>query len=292
MGAIRVEVNGRSREVTLPSQALIGRGADVFLRLDDETVPTVWVELRWAERRGWAARVLGDPRRTCVSGGGPERDGWVALPAGATLAGPSARIELVDAGPPVPFLVDVVAGEVVTGPALDELVEWLGDDAHVPEDGRLLRDGDAFLAYGRAWRFRAGAPVRATGHDPVDLAHRGVALALRRRDGQFELEFVDGEERAVIRDRTVVAALPYAIARMENEPQGGWLDLDEAALLLCRAEDDGATAERVGVYRSRLLGLLRQRGIGSPERLFERDTRAGRPVRRLGFPPARVTLDL
>ena len=275
MPTLLLTADDRTRAHPLASSTLIGRAPACHLRITDPAVPLYWLEVRWlGDVWGW--RTLGAESRT--RGAGPaDTAGWRRLTASAGRGGRVTLdtriwVELVDGGPPEPFVVDARTGERLVGDALHGLVEcW--PDKLLPLDAegdaaRAYVDGDVFVVAGRAYR----------AHVP-DVPEHTVGARMDLRDGSIDLDldlasrvavFTQGSAEARVRGECVRVLAVYAEARRRDAPEGGWLRPDEAweAWRALGAPTD-APLERLGWERTRLRTNLAHLGVAGLEQLFE-----------------------
>ncbi len=290
MGTLLVRAEGRAAATPLAPSTLVGRHASCLARIDDLSVPLYWLEVRWlgeGAAGAWAWRAMGAVDTTRGSGT-PLHDGWRAMTCAdgrGTRVSLDAdlSVELVDAAPPAPFVVDLASGTAVEGDALEELVEVRGDRI-LPLDAegdtrRALSDGDVFVVEGRAYRAHAPVPVARTLAARIDLRRPGVRLDVDLAG--LVATFSQGKASAVVGGECVRVLGLYREARAADLPRGGWLSPQDAHAAWVEA--GGALLSglaRVGWERSKLRSRLARAGVTGLDALFEvRHDRDGFAVR-------------
>jgi hypothetical protein len=276
MGTLLVGYDDVRRLLPLASTNLVGRSSACLAQVAHPTCPAHWLELRWTGA-GWAWRALAAPDRTRGSGR-PLPDGWTSMDVeddrGTRISlGSDVFVELVDAGPPEPFAWDVLKGEPIDGPALEEVAEVRGDQL-LP----LSAEGDErqALADGACWvHTGAEGPRTLRAHVPTVFAATSASRIDLCRGDVFVL--VDlGEQRATFRQGAVVVNVQgacvrtlvvYGNARDDGE---GWLSAAEAwaAWTELGAHED-RPLDAVGWERARLRQRLDRARVGGLDRLFE-----------------------
>ena len=290
MGTLLVHAEGRVMATPLAPSTLVGRHAGCLARIDDLAVPLYWLEVRWLGEGAagmWAWRAMGAVDTTRGSGT-PLHDGWRAM---ACVDGRGTRVslaadlsvELVDAEPPAPFVVDLATGAPVEGDALEELVE-VRSERLLPLEAegdtrRALSDGDVFVVEGRAYRAHAPSPVAGTLAARIDLRRPGIRLDVDLPT--LTATVSQGKASVVVRGECVRVLALYRSARGDDLPRGGWLsptDAHEGWLELGGAL--ASTLARVGWERSKLRSRLARAGVTGLDALFEvRHDRDGFAVR-------------
>lgn len=298
MATLLLHEAGSVRAFPLPATLLVGRSAGCFVRVAHEACPAHWLELRW-RADAWAWRALAALDRT-YGAGAFLADGWRTLDAREgqgtriRLTGTHVVVELVDAGPPEPFVYDLTADEAVEGEALSELVEVRGD-ALLP----LWAEGDpaAALADGACWVHREGAterilrahvptPVVATLAPRLDLASAGAALEVDL--GAMTAVFHQRDAVATVRGECVRVLAVFLQARLEGE---GWIDASEAWTRWVELGGRGsARLERMSWERGKLRQQLARQGCGALETLFEHRKVGGFVRTRLALEPGQLHL--
>ncbi len=289
MPLLHVQLRDRSHLVRLPGSAVVGRGAACLVRLDDPSVPTHWLEIRWIEG-GWRWRTLAAAARTRGTGMLHD-DGWRGLPV--TTEGRPQRIRLDDVasvallegGAPTPFALDLHTGKTVEGEALSALVE-VHDDLVLPLDAegdpaRALPDGAVIVHEGRPWRLHLAGTPDPTRLVRVDLARAGITVEVDPE--RLSATFYQGEVDVSVTGEHVRVLAAYALARREDAPRGGWLT-PEAAWERWRAlgGNPGSPVARLGWDRGRCRAHLARVGIAGVEHLFETRRMQGLPEVRIG----------
>jgi hypothetical protein len=296
MAEIEIHGSGGSDRRPLATSTLLGRHMSCTWRVPVPQVPLFWLELRWAG--GWAWRALAAAEETRGAGRALP-GGWRRLAAGGRVVGPGgAAVVLVEGGPPEPFAVDLERGDIASDDALDELVEdradgpWPVDAEAQPWRLRPLEDGEVFRAGGRLLRYHGGGATAATRRSAASLASPRCALYLAAADRRWTLTVVNGDAEVQLSSEAVRALVPYAEARRDDLPRGGWLDLDDA---LVRWQDLGGRAdsarERIAQDRSRLCRALGRAGVAAAPSLFETARRGEGWYTRLALPGDRVSID-
>jgi hypothetical protein len=275
MGLLLVATAGQRRALPLPVVCLVGRGPSCFARIDHVGCPAHWIELRWLGD-GWGWRALNAEERT--RGTGPFlADGWRRMEVGAergtrvTLT-QDVWVELIDAGPPEPFVWDVDADAPVPAEALDTVVERRGD-ALIPlaaegDPAHALRDGQCWTHAAptgpRILRAHVPTTFPGTLATRMDLARGGVLLELQR--GAGVAVFSQGAAQVRISGQCVRTLSVYARARLSA---GGWLTAAEAwAAWSELGGAPSAPVDAVAWDRTRLRQLLHRARVGSVEALF------------------------
>ena len=272
-----LHADGRTRSLPLAASTLVGRAPTCHARVADPGVPLHWLEVRWLGD-GWGWRALGALGLTRGTGA-VDSAGWrrMSVHAGrgtrVTLEG-HAWVELLDAGPPAPFVVDLATGDALDDAVLAQVVEvWRDRWLPVSADGdpsRTLVDGEVFVEGGRPYRVWIPAPIEATLGSRLDLRRGGVDLELDA-EGRCAT-FVQGDAEAQVRGECVRVLAVYAAARRFGD---GWLSPQEAwEGWHARGAPADARMERVGWERTRLRSALSRAGVAGLDQLFEVD-RAG-----------------
>ncbi len=285
------------RALPLAPATLVGRAPACLVRVSHEACPAHWLELRWFPQ-GWAWRPLAAVERTYGTGAFLT-EGWRALEARegrgtrVRLAGTGVVVELVDAGPPTPFVWDVISDEPIEGDALAEVAELLGD-ALLPlaaegDPRQALRDGQCWVhidGAGVARTLRAHVPyvLPSTVAPVIDLASPGVTLEIDPSSLTATLHQRDAV--ATIRGECVRVLTAFAQARRTGD---GWMDASEA---WTRWVELGGSADtrldRMSSERGKLRQQLSRQRVTALERLFEH-RKTGAFVRtRLGLDPGSV----
>lgn len=242
--------------------------------------PLHWLEIRWMAG-GWVWRALAAAGRT-RGAGTRVREEWRTLSA---AFGRGARVtldevcavELVDEGPPRPFVVDALTRVPLSPDELHRLVEarpdgiWpLEGNGSAPE---ALADGQTFLApdgAGGSRVLRAHVPdlVAHTTETRVDLARVGVRLWVE--PDLLRATLSQGNASVDVQGACVRVLAVYAQARRDDVPSGGWLrPMDAHAAWIALGGAPESPIRRVEWERSRLRGRLARQGVASVDRLFE-----------------------
>lgn len=281
MGTLRITIEGDSVERPLAAASIVGRAPWCTWTLAVAAIPASWLEFRW-DGRGWQMCVLRDLERTELRGVRGESAAWVSVRRGSEARGPGVVVSLVDDARPEPFAVELATTEVVCGEALEKLVWWEGDQARAldPQAARaIVFDNEIFSAFGREYRLHAGAGLPRTSRSPVDLQHPAVQVSFATRDGKYTLVLTQGQAVETLRDRAVLAAIAYALARADREVAGGFITAEDAAarMVLYEGAEEGAYGPRyLRELRSRLSRGLAELGVANPASLFEIDPAGGR----------------
>lgn len=290
MANLRVTTAGEARDVPLAAACLVGRAPGCLVRVTDPSVPSFWLELRWSEG-AWRWRALAGGARTRGVGMLSE-DGWRTLPLSPEGRPQRVRldellaVELVEAGPPAPFVLDLVSGAAHVGDAICEVAEvrpdgavWMLAADH--EDPRPLSDGDVFVHDGRPWRLHLAHGLAPTRLVRIDLARADVTIdidvdALRATFHQRGAEVTIAGEHV----RTLAA---YVLARRELGAAGGWLTCEQAhERWRALGGNPLSSADRLGWDRGRCRSHLAREGVAGVEALFEARRRAGVSEIRVG----------
>lgn len=270
----------------MPAACIVGRGPWCTWTIDDPGIPASWLELRW-DGRGWQMCVLRDPERTELRGVRGDSTGWVAVRRGSEARGPGVAVRLEDDGPPEPFAVEVgtkevLSGEVLSGEALERLLWWEGDQARVLDPqavSAVVLDGEVFSAFGGTYRLHGGLTLPRTERKSVDLLAPGLQVGFGVGEGKYRLTLTQAESVETVRDRSVLAAIAYALARTDPETTGGFITAEDAAarMVLYEGAEEGVYGARyLRELRSRLARCLADAGVANPAALFEIDPAGGR----------------
>ncbi len=298
MGRIRITAANDQRELPLAATTVLGRHPSCTWVLPQPEIPTFWVELRWT-RAGWSWRELGGDAR------GPRKrsralgQDWWLIDRGGRLNGRSVRVELIDAGPPDRFAVELDSGQVLDGERLQRVV---ADDTGqpLPADWELaadppppLSDGEQFEVGGQRYRYHAGSAPQATAQRQLDLLRHSCRLELGVEDGRPVLHVWDGPVERKARGAPLWSLVPYLEARITDTPRGGWLSLGQAHTRwqeLCPGSSSGQ--ERVGQDRSRACRALHALGVVNPHALFARRRIDDHWQVRVALEPGQLSLQL
>jgi hypothetical protein len=283
VGRLLVHIDGERRDTALAPSTLVGRHAACLVQLPDPFVPLYWLEIRWlgeGAAGSWAWRAMGALDHT--RGTGSHRsDGWRAMTCDAgrgtrITLGANLSVELIDATPPAPFLVDLSTGAPVEGEALHALVEVVGSGL-LPSDAegdprRALSDGDVLVIDGRAYRAHVPEPVASTHVGRIDLRR---AFRLEIDLASLTATFHQGNAYAEVTGECVRVLAVYRAARHAGTPTDGWLsaaDAYEGWRELGGGENLGDTVrlERMGWERKKLRSQLRDAGVAGAQALFDR----------------------
>ncbi len=276
MGSLLVSHGDVRRLLPLASVTLVGRAASCLARVAHPSCPAHWLEIRWTGTI-WAWRCLAAAERTRGTGHALP-DGWNALLVeehrGARVSlGTVAHVEIVDGGPPEPFVWDLVAGVPLEGVELEAVAEVRGDrllPLSAEGDARLaLGDGDCWIHQGPdgARTFRAHVPTHfaPTSAPRIDLT-RGEVFVLVDL-AELRATFRQGQVTCVVQGACVRTLVVYGTARDQGD---GWLTATDAWAAwteLGPADDRPLLA--VGWERARLRQRLDRVGVGGLEALFE-----------------------
>ena len=270
-----VTVDGFAHVRELLPSTLFGRSARCDVTVSGQDIPAYWLEVRWLGSE-WAWREL-VPLDTLRPAGDPLPNGWHALRTAGPARGTRLRwsrtgtdsLELIDASPPTPLVVDLCANEPsAEGLALVE--RRVDGDFLLDEDAQPLRPllpDEVFVARGRAWRFVHPGPMRDTLRLELSLAHPEATLATAL--GTAELRI--GGRVARIDGEFVRTLEVYAAARRADpRPDGGWLGVREAfeAWLACGGLAS-SPPERLGWDRGKVRTALAEAGVAGASELFE-----------------------
>jgi hypothetical protein len=270
-----VTVDGFARVRELLPSTLVGRSARCDVVVTGHDIPAYWLEVRWLGTE-WAWREL-VPLDTLRSAGDPLPNGWHALRTSGPARGTRLRwnvsgtdsLELIDASPPTPLVVDLCANEPsAEGLALVE--RRVDGDFLLDEDAQPLRavsPDEVFVARGRAWRFVHPGPLRDTVRLSLSLAHPEATLATA--PGCAELRI--GNRLARIEGEFARTLHVYAVARRADpRPEGGWLGVREAfeAWLGCGGLAS-SPPDRLGWDRGKVRTALAEAGVAGASDLFE-----------------------
>ena len=259
----------------------MGRGDWCLWPVPVDSLPTSWVEFRW-DGRGWQVSVLRDASRTELRAVRQATSGWSEIRAGTEVKGPEVTLTLLDDAPPAPFAVDLDRGEPVMPPELDQLIWWEAEEArNLDPDAPAepIRDGERFVSFGRRLRLHNAPPVTRTRRTAIDLLDSSLTLCFGSAAGKYRLDIHSGGTVETLRDRAVLAAIAYALARDDRSVTGGFIDADDAAARMARYEGaaEGTYAPRyLRELRSRLCRCLATAGVNNPSALFEVDPERGR----------------
>ncbi len=276
MGSLLVVDGDVRRLLPLASVSLVGRGPSCLARVSHVACPAHWLEIRWTGTL-WAWRCLAAADRT-RGGGHPLPDGWTALTVeehrGTRVhLGTVAHVELVDGGPPEPFVWDVLEGVALEGAELEAVAEVRGDrllplaaegDAH-----QALGDGDCWVHHGPEGprTLRAHVPTHfAQTHAPrIDLTRGEVFVLVDLAD--LRATFRQGQVTCVVQGACVRTLVVYGHARDHGE---GWITATEAwAAWTELGPNEDRPLLAVGWERARLRQRLDRVGVGGLEVLFE-----------------------
>ena len=275
MGTLRIVDGEARRSLPLATSTLIGRGGACLVRLRHPAVPLYWLEVRWGNG-AWSWRALAAEART-RGGGAFVGSGWRALTAAGgrapriTLA-VDVWVELLDAGPPRPFLTDVAPGDPVPAEQVDHTLE-VRDDAIVPlsaegdpagglPDGAVVRAGDRMV--------RVHIPTREadTQGSRLDLAAPDLELQIDVE--ALTARFMLGDAEVIARGACVRLLDVYVAAREADVPAGGWLTPDDAhAAWLARGGPADSSPARIAWERSKLRAQLSRAGATGLDALYE-----------------------
>lgn len=284
---------------TLPSRAIVGRGADCAVVVTDRSVSGEHASLSWRDRR-WELRDLASRNGTFVDGERLTPGQRVTLMAGSTfrLAEEGPELELNDASAP---------GVLAVGP----------DGQRVLAEGGVLLLPDATIAEvavyadedGHWWAERAdgetvpvqdGSVVQAAGQDhalslprelPPTLVHGSEPFAVRFRISMDEEHASMTVERGSHRHELPPRSFTYMLLTLGRQrqqdaesglpdPDIGWMYQEDLAAAL-RIE-----STTVGVYVHRARRQAGKVGEGVARRIIER--RKGTRQLRLGLPVADI----
>ena len=295
MSLIEIRAQDAVLKRPLATSTLLGRHHVCTWRVPGPRIPLYWLELRWM--RSWAWRTLVGDEDTR----GPGKvlpGGWRALRSGDRIVGPGeVSVMLIADGPPEAFAVDETGARWVASDALDELLESRADGLW-PTDaegdvGRTgpLQDGQLFRWGGRVYRFHDGQSPNETVRGVANLASPSCELEVRRDGVLWSLEVVDGANSLSLAAEYVRVLVPYAEARRNDMPVGGWLELDAAHF---RWQQLGGSAEsdrsRIAQDRSRLCRALAKRGVASAAKLFETSRTPEGWLTRVSLEPRQLAL--
>ncbi len=274
MATILVTHAGSPRAVPLAASTLVGRGWPCLARVHDAGVPLYWIELRW--QAGWTWRVLAADERT--RGPGTVRDdGWRDLPCGtprrpmAVRLGEDLSVELVEDGPPTPFLHEPATGEFLRGDAVGSMVEVRGD-ALLPLEAEgnpamALHDGDTLVHEGRVLRVHGVSAPLATSRLRIDLARPCARVLVD--ESPLRATLLQGDAHLELTGEHLRTLLVYAQARAAD-PSGGWLRPSDAwSRWRAAGGNMDSPPERLSWDRARIRAELHAAGVGHPEALFE-----------------------
>jgi hypothetical protein len=287
MPTILLHHAGATRALPLAASTLVGRGWACLARVRDPAVPVHWLELRW--QAGWTWRVLSAEDRT-HGPGAPREHGWRALPVSSPRKpallrlGDTLSLELVEDGPPEPFLLEPATGAYLRGPELLPHVEPRGK-ALLPlsaegDPAQALQEGDLLLLDGTPWRVHGVSEEPPTARGALDLARPGLRLLVD--EDPLRVTLLQGETTLELRGEHLRTLLVYLRAR-QAAPDSGWLSPLEAwAAWRALGGNADSPQERIAWDRARLRQQLFQGGVAHVERLFE-SRRQGQGVQiRLG----------
>ena len=275
MSTLLVHHDGATRAVPLASSTLVGRAWSCLARIDDPAVPLYWIEIRW-RGTGWTWRILAGEDHTAAPPAA-QTDGWRPLVPSTGVGtqrvrlGQMVAVEIVEGGPPQPFVIDLATGVTVRGEQLSTLVEFHGESM-IPleaegDPSAALPEGGLFYHLGRAWRAHGGAHVEPTHRARVNLARPGARLAVNVTALRASLLHDDAE--VVISGEPVRALAIYHEARLAD-PAGGWLDALEAwAAWRELGGNVDSPSERVAYDRARARTAFARQGVAAVERIFE-----------------------
>ncbi len=259
--------------------------------MGDLAAPLYWLEVRWLDGV-WGWRALGAEDRTRGAGAALAA-GWRQLPVAGARHGrvrlsEDTWVELVEAGPPRPHLVDLTEGTILDDEAAATWVE-LRPDLVLPLDAegdpaRAFADGRVLAREGRAVRVHVPTSVVTTTEANLDLARGPLYVDVDREARTAVFSAAGGS--ATVRGECVRVLEVYVAARRDDVPRGGWLSAHDAfAGYVERGGAPDTPVERLSWERCRLRSLLSRAGAANVSALFE--VAPGREARvRLGFEPA------
>lgn len=281
MATLSITIDDVTLDRPLAGATLIGRAAWCTWIVDTPRIPATWLEFRW-DGQGWQVSVLRDADQTELRGVRQSTSGWSSVRAGSEVRGPGVTILLVSDDAPTPFAVEIESGEIVSGIELERLVWCEGDEARsldMPSHQEKIAPGGVFSAFGGRYRLHLGAPVPRAGRCTVDLLSPDLQLGFGATGGKYALAIRCGNAVETVRDRSVLAAVAYALARLDRVAVGGFIDADEAAARMVQYEgvQAGAYGPRyLRELRSRLSRCIADSGAANPGALFEVDPERGR----------------
>lgn len=276
MGALLYAWHHHRQVTPLGPLSLVGRAATCLARIPHPACPAHWLELRW-NGKFWSWRALAALDRT-RGAGRPLPDGWHTMEMGAAhgtrvALGTEAWVELIDAGPPEPFVWDVIANRPIDGDALDQVVERRGGQLlplSAEGDERLaLEDGQHWIHHGdegpRTLRAHVPANFPNTLSARIDLRQDGVDVLIDL--GALQATFRQRGTATTVQGSSVRTLLVYGRAQAHD---GGWLTAADAwAAWVALGGNETLSPEAVAWDRARLRRQLDRAGVGGLEALFE-----------------------
>jgi len=228
----------------LGPEEVLGRSRRCTVRCSDHEVSGVHAVLRYDGR--WRVRDASSLNGTTVDGLRLEPGQEVTLAEGASVRlGAGPRFRLVDAGPPVPHLVDA-EGHQHTGSegflAIDPGEDWVETDADghwwlESRDGRRrVEDGEQLLTEGRAFTLRLPSGVPPTDRDGASahVTQLHATFTVSRDEEHVEIGLAFGQRTWRLPSRVHhYTLLELARQRLADTAAGtapseaGWVDRDE-----------------------------------------------------------------
>lgn len=298
MATLLIQTAQRTWTSTLPAVCLVGRHPACIIRIDDPSVPSFWLELRWTGSE-WTWRPLSDSEST-RGPGTPTPAGWRIWRArlgdrrqAIRIGG--VRVRLTDIDAPVPMVEWTTDGRcdaIVSGQLGFQLggdeVCWSGTPGAA---SMRIHNGDSLVIGNQPCRVWIPDHWSATDRPRVSLSDHQLQLILEEEPSKVTLLAggvgidLQGEEVRLLR--------VYAEARASDprDRDCGYRTTREArAAWIALGGNPESPPERLAWLRNRLRTMLDEVGVVGSAELFERRRRGREWSHRLVLDPEMVQL--